>query len=214
MGMKAGNTAARAGVGALVVTLHLAVISFLLDVRLIRLETQAESPALTLVDIEVPEQTSPALAPRQTMREPTIRMPRLIESSLPRPSISESAAPTELELIPDWRGSLDAAATAAVAKAIKEGSYQPLGPLERDSAGSTAAPSIFETPRRKAGDIDHDPVSGRTLIWHNENCFTELRFATIKDPNALVGAPNPPKCMFPIGKRKPRGDLFESIGKK
>ncbi|MBM0105444.1 hypothetical protein JM946_11830 [Steroidobacter sp. S1-65] len=165
-----------------------------------------------MVEVDETDRTEPAISTLQTMPEPTMRMPRLIEAP-PAPALppTESVAPTAP--IRDWRGSLDAAATAVVAKAIKDGSYHPLGPVERERAGSTMAPSVFETPRRKAGDIDHDPVSGRTLIWHNENCFTELRFPTIKDPNALVGAPNPPKCMRSIGERKARGDLFESMGK-
>lgn len=212
MGMTVGNTAARVCVGALVVTLHLIVLLFALNARFTHLESGAESRALTLVEVEAPERTEPATATLQTMPEPTMRMPRLIEAP-PAPAFPpiESVAPTAPAIIRDWRGSLDAAATAAVARAIKDGGYHPLGPVEREQAGSTTAPSIFEMPRRKAGDIDHDPVSGRTLIWHNENCFTELRFPTIKDPNALVGAPNPPKCMRSIGERKARGDLFESI---
>lgn len=56
MGMTADNTAARACAGALVVSLHLVVIFFVLNARLIELETAAESRPLTWVDIEVPEQ--------------------------------------------------------------------------------------------------------------------------------------------------------------
>jgi hypothetical protein len=44
--------------------------------------------------------------------------------------------------------------------------------------------------------------------------LTESKFATLKDPSALVGAPNPPKCMSPIGKAEPRGDLFEGLAER
>jgi hypothetical protein len=108
---------------------------------------------------------------------------------------------------------MEGAATAAVGKAIRDERYHPLGPVERPSAGSSSAPALFEAPRRKAGDIEHDAVQGRTLVWHSEHCFTELRFATIKDPNEPIGAPNPPICMQPIGEREARGDLFESMDK-
>lgn len=111
----------------------------------------------------------------------------------------------------NWRASMEASANAAAAEIIRGEGYRPLGPIERGPPGSSPSESIFEQPRRKAGDIDHDPVQGRTLVWHNEHCYTELKFPTLKDPNALVGASNPPKCMYPIGKRKPRDDLFDDI---
>ena len=207
MGISAGNTV-RVWLALLVAALHLAVLMFLLTSPRIRLPAAADSRALTLVHVEPFERESPAVPLKQAAVEPEMRTRGPTGPSTLNIPPSESTAPV---LIPDWRGSLETAATAAVGRAITAESYQSLGPVERDRPGASPAPSIFEAPRRKAGDIDQDAVQGRTLIWHNEHCFTELRFPTIKDPNALVGAPNPPKCMRPIGEREARGDLFESI---
>jgi hypothetical protein len=214
MRMSAGNTAARVCAGLLVMALHLVVLLLILTSARKRPELSADSRALTLVDVEPSKPTVPAVPPMDPAREPNMRMPRLID--LPRPNIpsnSDRAPTTDAAPARDWRGSMEAAATAAVDAAIRNKSYEPLGPIEREPAGSMSAPSVFETPRHKAGDIDHDVTQGRTVIWHNDNCYTELRFPTIKDQNALVGAPNPPKCVLPFGKRKARGDLFEAMGK-
>lgn len=211
MGASGGNTTARVCVGLLVAALHLVVLKIALNARWNRPKTDADSRALTLVNIEESRRELRALPPKEAAPDPTMRMPPLsVAPVVSIPSTTEDAATAD-RAIQDWRGSMDAAATAAVGKAIRDGSYQSLGPVERERSGSASAPSIFETPHRKAGDIDHDAVQGRTLIWHNEHCFTELRFPTIKDPNALVGAPNPPKCVRQFGEREARGDLFESI---
>ena len=131
---------------------------------------------------------------------------------LPAPALGPASPDISAPSI-DWRASMEAAAGSAATEITRQESYRPLGPIERGKPGSSSSESesVFEQPHRKAGDIDHDSVQGRTLIWHDENCYTELKFPTIKDPNAIVGAPNPPKCMVPIGKRRARGDLFDHL---
>lgn len=207
------NTSVRLCVGVLVAALHLGVLMLALTTTWNRQEPATDLRALTLVDIEASDQTLPAVAPKEPTAEPTMREPRL--GDVPRANIpsTDEKPVTDSAPIRDWHGSMAAAATAAVGEAIRNENYQSLGPIERERAGSASALSVFETPRHKAGDIDYDATQGRTLIWHGENCFTELRFPTIKDPNALVGAPNQPKCMVPMGEREARGDLFESIEK-
>lgn len=198
-------------IGLLVGSLHLIAIIAILAVSSQPASLdQSDSRSLVLVNIEADARILPAAVPKEAAPAPRERT--LIDpSKVDVPSTSESAAAAESSSIQDWRGSLEQAATAAAGKAIREESYRSLGPIERQREKSSFAPSIFETPRRIAGDIDHDAVQGRTLIWHSEHCYTELRFPTIKDQNALIGAPNPPKCMQPIGEREARGDLFESL---
>jgi hypothetical protein len=208
------NASVRLCVGLLVAALHLVVLMLGLTATWDRPEPATDSRALTLIDIEASHRTLPAVPPKEPTSHPTMREPRL--GDVPRMNVlstDEKPVTTDSAPIRDWHGSMAAAATAAVGEASRNENYRSLGPIERERAGSASAPSVFETPPRKAGDIDHDATQGRTLIWHDERCFTELRFPTIKDPNALVGAPNPPKCMRPIGEREARGDLFESIEK-
>lgn len=171
-----------------------------------------EPPALTWVNLDARVRILPAAVPATATSEPKIRPRRFPDPSVTdAPSVDEVPATAASASTPDWRAAIEGAATEAVARIVRDGHYRPLGRVEPAQADSSPASSVFYTPTRQAGDIDHDAVQGSTLVWHNEHCYTEIRFPTIKDPNALVGAPNPPKCMRPIGERTPRGDLFETI---
>jgi hypothetical protein len=162
---------------------------------------------LTWIDIEPEPDAPPAPLERNApAREEDFTVP-----PLPAPAPLGPASPAISAPPIDWRESMEAAAGSAATGIIRQESYRSLGPIERGKSGASPSKSIFEQPRRKAGDIDHDSEQGRTLIWHDEQCYTELKFPTLKDPNALVGAPNPPKCMVPMGKRPARGDLFDDL---
>jgi hypothetical protein len=183
------NSVSRAVAFSIVVLLHVAVLTASWQ----RLAPERKDQrSMTWVNIE-PQAVAP---PAESERNTPARGP--VSPAISAPPI-------------DWRASMEAAAGSAAAQIIRQEGYRSLGPIERGESGSSSSESVFERPRRKAGDIDHDSVQGRTLIWHDEHCYTELKFPTIKDSNALVGAPNPPKCMVPIGKRRPRGDLFDGI---
>ena len=200
------SAVSRAGAFSIVVLLHVAVIAASWQ----RLSIQRKNQHfLTWVDIE-PRADVPPPEPERAppVFERDIRMPARRDPAVDPVSPAISAAPT------DWRMSGETAATAAVAAILSREGHRALGPNERPRPESSTPESIFERPRRKAGDIDVDPAQGRTLIWHNEHCYTELKFPTIKESNAPVGMPSPPKCMAPIGKRQPRGDLFEEMKKR
>lgn len=202
------DVAVRACVGVLVVAMHLAVLTVRWD-RPVPKGTH--SSALLLVSIDEPTRDLPAVEPPIVTSEPS--PPRL----LPDPSITNVRPADEAPTLPDpapavdWRASMEAAAAAAAGKIAANERYRPLAPVERDEEDSSAPTSIFEKPRRKLGDVDHDATQGRTLVWNSEHCYTELHFPTIKDPNVLQGLPNPCKFVYPTGKREPRGDLFDGM---
>lgn len=203
------NPLSRIGILAVVVILHVIVITF----RWSRppLFTK-ESSALTLIDVERQLVTPPT---RWKPPEP-IALPARDQVFTPPslPDLTIAPESTAISVPPiHWRESMDAAARAVTEKELREQGYRALGPRERRSDKTSSPGSVFEQPRRKAGDIDADP-SGNALIWNNESCYTELKFPTIKDQNGIVGAPNPPKCMAPAGKRPARGDLFEEIERR
>lgn len=177
------------------------------------MQTWNESAALTWVNLDL-DTRAPirrTVAPPQATSESRASVHRLPGSAVPGVASINGAATARSPTPRDWHASMEAAATAAVAKLIRGEGYRSLGPVEPGETDSSPPPSIFQQPKHRAGDIERDAVQGSTLVWHNDRCYTELRFPTIKDPNALVAAPNPPKCMQPLGKRKPRGDLFEVI---
>ena len=194
----------RAGAFSIVVLLHVAMLMVGWQRQVLK---RTNERALTWVDIQPPARQPPA----ESFREPPT------PARTPARSIERAAAPASAPISAppvDWHASMEAAAGAAADEIIRQGQYRALGPVERAAAEASRGTSIFETPRRQAGDIDHDPMQGRTLVWHSEHCYTELKFPTLKDPNVLVGAPNPPKCMEPLGKRTPRGDLFDDMNRE
>jgi hypothetical protein len=200
------NVVSRAGAFSIVVLLHVAVLT---------VSWQRPAPerkvqrALTWVNIEPQAEALPPESKRNT--------PASEQDFAVRPSRSlavEPASPAISAPPIDWRASMDSAASSATAEIIRREGYRSFGPIERNESGSSPSESIFEQPRRASGDIEHDAVGGRTLIWHNEHCYTELKFPTIKDPNTLIGAPNPPKCMSSIGNHQSRADLFDEIKKR
>lgn len=195
------NAVSRAGAFSIVMLLHVAVLTFTWQ----RLAPERkEQRALTWIDI----QARPDEPRADSERSAPAREHDLTVHPAPRAAV-EPAPPTIPAPPIDWRATMEAAASSAAEEIIRQESYRALGPTERGESESSAPGSIFERPRRQAGDIDEEP--GRALIWHNERCYTELKFPTIKDPNAIVGASNPPKCMYPIGSRRPRSDLFEDL---
>jgi hypothetical protein len=194
----------RAGAFSIVVLLHVAVLS---------VSWQRAAPerkdqhVLTWVNVE-PESEIPATKsePNPRPRQQNFR----VRSSPPVPTIEP--APSAISVPPiDWQASMEAATGSAVAEIIRREGTRPLGPTERGASGSSDRRSIFEQPKHKAGDIEYDSVQGRTYVWHNKDCYTELRFPTIKDPNAIIGAPNAPKCRHRLGTLSPRDDLFDEM---
>lgn len=100
-----------------------------------------------------------------------------------------------------------AIAADAVAKIIDEENRRHLDGRKPVVITEPTVPSLFEQPRRSLGDVEHDPASDTTTIWHSENCFTLIKPKVPAGPSL----PNYRQCMFGIGKPEPRGDLFEHL---
>lgn len=57
--------------------------------------------------------------------------------------------------------------------------------------------------------IDEDE-QGRAIVWLSENCYIRVGEAVVA---STADSPKIPKCSFPAGKAKARGDLFEHLKK-
>lgn len=116
---------------------------------------------------------------------------------------SESFPPTQFDT--------GAIAAEAVATIIEEENRRYLDGRKPFKLNEPKVPSIFGgAPRHSFGDEEHDPATEETKIWHSENCYTLL---APPDPYASELPLKFPTCMFSIGKREPRGDLFEHLKK-
>ena len=161
------------------------------------------SKAMTL--IETAEQRYAPVEIAESFAEP-VPLPESIIEPLARSPIaepSERAPPTRTLRTLDK----EVIAAQAVAKIIEEENRRHLDGRKPVTILEPTVPSIFEQPRRSLGDVEHDPASDTTTIWHSENCFTRIV------PEAIAGPsfPNYRQCMFGIGKPKPRGNLFEHL---
>ena len=154
--------------------------------------------------IEIKKQPN---APIETLEgsADSVRLPvSIIAPSTSSPILEpfESALPSALQEL-----DTEVIAARAVAKIIEEENRRHLDGRKPVTITEPTVPSIFEKPRRSLGDVEHDPASDTTTVWHSENCFTRI---VPKDP-AGSSLPNYRQCMFGLGKPEPRGDLFEHL---
>ena len=166
---------------------------------------RALTPTEALTLIEITEQSDSSVETAEISGEPVQVTESIVEpsSALPIPVPSESPPPRHRLRELDTQ----AIAARAVAKIIEEENRRHLDGRKPVQITEPAVPTIFEPPRRSLGDVEHDPASDTTTIWHSENCFTLLKPKTLAGPSM----PNYRQCMFGIGKPEPRGDLFEHL---
>jgi hypothetical protein len=184
------------------------LLAFAVQLALIAMFSQRRertlAPTKVMTLIRVAEQPDPSREVAKSAGELVRMSKRVIApvSPSPIPLPLENAAPsTPLEL------DTKVIAADAVAKIIEEEKRRHLDGRKPIKIAEPTVPSLFEPPRRSLGDVEHDPASDVTTIWHSENCFTLIM---PKDP-AGSSLPNYRQCMFKIGKPEPRGDLFEHL---
>lgn len=163
----------------------------------------AASPAiLEPVSLVEPQSEERTISPRERV------------ASRARIAPLPATTPSEQPRI-DWYSESAEASEAAIAAIVREESYRSLGPREKrfQIVEPKAPPPLFEEPKHRSGDIAPNPM-GYESVWYNEHCFTQLEQPVI--PHLpRVGGPgvNAVNCMWPMGKREPRGDLFEHLKK-
>lgn len=176
-----------------------------------RSQQNADSPAMTWVRLTRPQ------LPRKSDRappDPEAALSLSLPIAVTAPNLSEMTSDAE-PAHANWslQGILSARATASTASSDR---YRSLGPREAEPEHQSPDPALFETPERRAGSVDND-VHGDPIVWVNEYCYQELEkpVPTARDvtrqPKKTI---EPPKCVFPVGKPEPRGDLFAHIRKQ
>lgn len=120
---------------------------------------------------------------------------------------SDAAAPTGSAMAPpDWKQS---GADAAVDAARKE--YRALGPRPIDPKVKVPRSPFKPPPKHKHGELGEDALEN-PVLWLSENCYIrfENRKLPLDDPFRTIPMT---LCTFPVGKLKPKGDLFEHLRK-
>lgn len=120
---------------------------------------------------------------------------------------SESAPTGSAMAPPDWKQSgADAAADAA------SKSYRSLGPRPREPAVKQPPSPFAPPPRHKYGEVDVDEQKN-PILWLSEHCWLRPRNLRAEpgDPFANISMSF---CSFALGKKEPRGNLFEHLRKE
>lgn len=166
--------------------------------------TVQPSRAMTLVRVSDRSKTS----------QPSSTEPRALTPPRIHGTVLTSSAPSSRSTLPIPQATMQfdtqAIAAGAVAKIIAEENRRHLDGRKPLRISEPTTPSIFQSPRHSLGDVEHDPASQETKVWHNDNCLTLIK------PKEASGSslPNYRRCMFAIGTPEPRGDLFEHLKKQ
>ena len=172
----------------------------------------------------LPQSNDDALLVRFIAERAPVRLAEPMPRALPGSSAIRAAPPAEaISSVPpasagdspppvDWEISGAISAEAAIDAIIRDEAYRTLGPKEKQHQIVEPEPprSIFEEPKRRYGDVAKNAL-GYDSVWHNEHCYTQLEEPVSARPSATVGDVNPVVCVMPIGKKEPRGDLFEHL---
>jgi hypothetical protein len=204
---------------AAVIALHLALLQIAQRVAIQSHEAQAHlQDALVWLRLDRPLQPRRAEQPQRESRDEsradTTRPPAMADESEPVPSSTTPSPPRQI----DWRSNASRSAQRVVEGASQERyrSFGPRGPLP---PGETQAPSVFgDPPKHESGDLDPD-ATGDTVVWMNDNCYTELDrpVQTARDwVNEAPGQFARPqiRCLSGVGSGAVDGKLFEHLKKR
>lgn len=200
------DRAARPTILALVIGAHLSVLFIPSVDHKEASRDWGPSSSLLLIPLLLPEE--------RLLREPSVKLPPTAVTSPRQPSLaplqlSSEGLTSELATseLPDWRASGAAAAADAASK-----EYRALGPVPAAPKIKMPPSPFKEKPRHEAGELDVD-AARNPILWLNGFCYLrpENREAAVDDPFAKVPMTF---CNFAIGKRAPRGDLFDHLRKK
>jgi hypothetical protein len=172
--------------------------------RLIR----GDDPAMTWIELRpsVPEPAPPATQVDPDRAVATTPDP-------PRETADAGTATSQPASLPprqiDWSANATYHARKAVEAAAVE-RYRNLGARRPGPPPEPEVPSLFEAKPDVAGEIGED-INGDPVLRLSEHCYQELEKPVPTARDYVDPRPLLQKCLFPIGKREPRGDLFEHL---
>lgn len=108
----------------------------------------------------------------------------------------------------DWHAATELAARSAIDAVVREESYRSFGfPRKHELLEEEEPPSIFEEPGHEFGQEGVDAF-GKPVVWLNKRCYQELEKSDdpLRSPRTM--------CTWGVGKREPRGDLFDHLKKR
>lgn len=205
---------ARSLAAGLVVVLH-ALAALLLWHARSSMHTVKDDSALTWLrlvpDVDVarrpiPTRTSPAPVQAEQQRHDPGQPSLESAPSVPALAPVEPLPPRQI----DWAAQATFNAKKTVEDAVTE-RYRNLGARRTEPQASGSPPSIFSPEAKSFGDLDRD-IDDNPRVRLNEHCYFELDDLILSASDMVTsGLPPMVKCSGKVGKREPRGDLFEHL---
>jgi hypothetical protein len=190
---------------ALVATLllHLLLAAWILSVK------SGEPPAaIEIAEVEwVPPLQSllrlppPAIQPMPLAAEP-VEEPFVV---LPAP---EPVTTPSMQF--DWYG--DARAAARGRATERHGFAAPDRSSRKLKSAPDGPPPLFEQPLPRVGTTV-TTTEGETILWVSDYCFISLSSTSLTMGDFHAARRGIRTCIVPLGRRKPRGDLFDHLKK-
>jgi len=166
----------------------------------------------------VPRSTEASSVPaRTTDARAESRLPSSVASLQTEPSIARDAQPAMSPL--KWRAAGTLAARSAVEAALAAKRYRHFGFPAPPEPEEAPAPSIFEKSAHEPGTTGED-VMGNPVVWLSDHCYQPLANSKPVKTAPDLGQPTTGqdgaqwKCSWGVGKRKPRGDLFDHLKRR
>lgn len=110
---------------------------------------------------------------------------------------------------PDWEGD-----AREVARAIGGGTARrTFGEMPKAPPGRPKEeypPSIYDKPLPRVGTTVTTP-EGETILWVSDNCYIPLESMSLTMQDFHKARQGIRRCQIGLGKRKPRGDLFDHL---
>jgi len=205
-----GMNRSKAAALAATLVLHAVVIVWLL---LLRFELPAAAiveERLTWLDdfLELPP-PPPIPAPTE---EPSQAPTSITLEDLPFPIPIIELTADDPEALPDWYA--DARAVAGTVG--QEPSYRKFGETPKAPPGRPKEeypPSIYEKPLERVGKAYRTP-EGEQILWVSDHCFISLGTQSLTMADFHKARNGVRRCNIGLGRREPRGDLFDHLKRK
>lgn len=181
-----------------------ALLHVLLAIWLLQPRPQAPvsvvAPSLTWLMPPPPLELPPPPEPMPITIEPPGAMPSILE-------MPEDEAP--VVLFHDWQA--DARSVARELRLAPEPHRFGRAPEEpKQLKSKRPPPSVFERPLPRVGTTVRTP-DGELITWVSDNCYISLSSQSLTLADLHKGRRGIRTCSIPIGRKEPRGDLFDPI---
>lgn len=194
----------RATAIAATLLLHLLLAAWFLSLRL-------DEPAVAVETAEI--HWAPPLQPPPSVPPPPVQpMPATAEPvQVPSVTLPIPEAMTSPPVHYDWYDDARAVAGALRRSTERRGfAPAPDNASRKLKSAPDGPPPLFEQPLPRVGKTVTTP-EGEKILWVSDYCFISLSSTSLTMGDFHAARRGVRTCIIPLGKRKPRSDLFDHL---